>query len=808
MEVGAFFISVYPSNIVYGRNRLQKSDSGSKLRYQINLTMRKTIQLAILVLFSLPGLAQEYKANFKAAEKFKSTNIRKMLKTTRVNPGWLKDSDKFWYTYTTTEGKKFYMVDPAKKSKTMLFDNLDFAAQLSELTSKPWDHRNLDLKAWKLEDDNKQFTFMVDSVDYHFDINSKRITKGDSTEKADKRNNWARYSPDSTYITFAKNYDLYMMMANDADSTEILLADDGERWFSYGADRGDTTKDKRFRASVRWFEDESKFYVNRSDARKVKELFVIDDLSTRLEVEIYKYAMPGDQDVPQEYLSIFEVPSKKRIDVDLDKYTDQTVSTYLPGKTSERMFATRMNRTSDSLDVVSINTATGEVKELFTDANYPYFYSGSVQLSILNEGEELIWWSERNGWGQLYLYDGNTGALKNKVTNGGYYVTGRIAQVDTVGRKVYFEGRGREQGIDPYYALMYKANLDGSGFKPVSLEPANHSMNMSESSKYYVDNYSATDMAPRSVLKDSNGNIIMDLESADLSLLYETGWKMPERFTMKADDGITDLYGVMFKPFDFDSTRKYPVISYVYPGPQVESFGNDFSATSGYNTAMAQLGFIVVSMGHRGGSPMRDKYYHTYGYENLRDYALADDKRSLEILADRHSFIDLDNVGIFGHSGGGFMSTAAMLMYPDFYHAAASSAGNHDNNVYNKWWGETHNGVKRVDKKKKDEDGNEYTETTWDAKVKTNPSIAKNLKGHLLITHGTRDNNVNPANSLRLANELMKAGKRFDYMPIPGSRHGYGSKRDYYEQMMWYFFAEHLLGDYRSNVEINLPDGN
>ena len=355
---------------------------------------------------------------------------------------------------------------------------------------------------------------------------------------------------------------------------------------------------------------------------------------------------------------------------------------------------------------------------------------------------------------------------------------------------------------------MYSANLDGTGFKELSTEPANHQMRMSESSKYYVDNYSAVDMKPRSVLKDSDGNLIMDLESADLSLLEQAGWKMPERFTMKADDGITDLYGVMYKPFDFDSTRKYPVISYVYPGPQTESFVNDFTTTGRYNTALAQLGFIVVSMGHRGGSPMRDKYYHTYGYENLRDYALADDKRSLEILAERHSFIDLDHVGIFGHSGGGFMSTAAMLMYPDFYHAAASSAGNHDNNVYNKWWGETHNGVKRVEKKKKDEDGNEYTEVTWDAKVKTNPSIAKNLKGHLLITHGTRDNNVNPANSLRLANELMKAGKRFDYMPIPGARHGYGSKRDYYEQMMWYHFAEHLLGDYRNNVEIDLPDGN
>lgn len=769
--------------------------------------MRKTILFVLLALLALPGVAQ-HKANFKAAEKFKSTNIRKMLKSTRVNPRWFKDSDKFWYTYTTTQGKNFYVVDPAKKSKTAMFDNKDFAAQLSELTRKPWNHRDLDLKALKLEDDNRMLTFMVDSIDYHFDLNTRRITKGDSTEKADKRNNWATYSPDSTYITFARNHDLYMMKADDPDSTEILLADDGERWFSYAFSQGDTT-DKRLRARARWFKDESKVYVNRSDQRKVKEFFVIDDLKNpRPEVEIYKYAMPGEQDVPQEHLSIFEIESKNRIDVDIDKFIDQTISAYLPGETSDKMFATRMNRTSDTLDVVSINTTTGEVTELFQDVNHPYFNWSYQQLAILEEGKELIWWSERNGWGQLYFYDGQTGALKNKITNSGFFVTGRIQQIDTVGRKVYFEARGREEGIDPYYALMYKANFDGSGFRSISTEPANHFMRMSKSAKYYVDNYSAVDMVPKSVLKDNNGNVIMELESADLSLLDQAGWKMPERFKVKAEDGITDLYGVMYKPFDFDSTRKYPVISYVYPGPQTESFVNDFTTTGRYNTALAQLGFIVVSMGHRGGSPMRDKYYHTYGYQNLRDYALADDKRSLEQLAERHSFIDLDHIGIFGHSGGGFMSTAALLTYPDFYDAAASSAGNHDNNVYNKWWSETHNGVKRKDKKKKDEDGNEYTETTWDAKIKTNPSLAKNLKGHLLITHGTRDNNVNPANSLRLANELIKAGKRFDYMPIPGSRHGYGSKRDYYEQMMWYFFAEHLLGDYRNNVDINLPDGN
>lgn len=766
--------------------------------------MKKLI-IVLLVCFSLPAFAQ-HKADFKAADKFSSSNLSKMLKSTRVSPQWFKDSDKFWYTYTTTNGKNFYVVDPAKKTKSPLFNNKDFAAQLSELTSKPWNHNELNLKGLKLEDDNETMTFHIDSIDYHFNINTKFISKGDSTEKADKRLNWASYNPDSTYIAFARKHNLYLMEVGDADSTEIQMTTDGERYYSYQRDHGDTTSDKRLRARVGWFKDSKKFFVTRNDSRKVKDLFVINELKNpRPELEVYKYAMPGDQEVPQSELEIFDVATKEKLTIDIEKYTDQTIRPYLSGKESEKLFLTRLNRTNDTINISVVNTSTGELKELFTEANYPYFYD--TQLAILNEGEELIWFSERTGWGQLYLYDGNTGALKNKITNSGHFITGRMTQIDTVGRKVYFEGRGREESIDPYYALMYKANFDGSGFKPISIENGNHAMSMSKSSKFYVDNNGAPDIEPTSVLKDNNGNVILELEKADLSLLYQAGWKMPERFKTKADDGITDLYGVMFKPFDFDSTRKYPVISYVYPGPQVESFSNNFSITGGYQSAMAQLGFIVVSMGHRGGSPMRSKYYHTYGYENLRDYALADDKRSLEQLAERHEWIDLDQIGIFGHSGGGFMSTAALLSYPDFYKAAASSAGNHDNNIYNKWWSETHNGVKRVDKTKKDEDGNEYTETTWDAKIKTNPSLADNLKGHILITHGTTDNNVHPGNSMRLVNELMKAGKRFDYVPIPGSRHGYrGAQRTYYERLMWYFFAEHLLGDYRTNVEIALPD--
>jgi dipeptidyl aminopeptidase/acylaminoacyl peptidase len=391
-------------------------------------------------------------------------------------------------------------------------------------------------------------------------------------------------------------------------------------------------------------------------------------------------------------------------------------------------------------------------------------------------------------------------------------VVGSISKIDTAARVVYFAGSGREEGIDPYFYMYYKVNFDGSGMQLLTTEDASHSFSMpKESSDYFVDTYSRVDMIPESVLRDNKGNIILKLETTDISQLLATGWKFPERFKVKAEDGITDIYGVMWKPFKFDPHRKYPIISYVYPGPFSEYVPKTFSASGGQNVSLAQIGFITVNMGHRGGSPQRHLYYHTYGYDNLRDYALADDKYVMEQLADKHSFIDINKVGIYGHSGGGFMSTAAILTYPDFYTVAVSSAGNHDNNIYNRGWGEKNHGVKEVEKKvkKKTDEGEEKSpddgeeEITFVSEIPKNQDIAKNLKGHLFIIHGDIDNNVHPGNSIRMVDALMAAGKKFDFMIMPGQRHGFGKYSNYKQKLMFDYFAEHLLGVYRTNIEID-----
>jgi dipeptidyl-peptidase-4 len=763
-----------------------------------------------LILIHLFLISSAQKADFKAAEKFRADNLAPKTGDLSVNPNWIEESDIFWYSFKTSAGKNYYYVNAGTRSKQEMFDSRYMAAELRKLTHHPYNDLDLPLKDIKFEKKSTtKFTFVVDSTKFLFDITSQKLAIKDSVWKEKKKPNWITYSSDSTWIAYAKNHNLYLMKTKDKDSVEIQLTTDGERYYSYAQNSEDTTKNKKLRANVDWFKNSKKLYVERQDERKVKDLFVIDVLAQpRPKLETYRYSMPGDQFVPQTELSIFDVATKKRVDVDLKKWKDQTVNVaWTSQKDANKLIFIRKDRPLKKLDVCLVDAETGVVSVLFTEETWPYFNNEYSRLSVLNEGNDIIWWSERTGWGQLYLYDGK-GTMKNQITNG-YFVTGRVERIDTLGRMVYFEAFGKEDGVHPYYSMKYKASIDRGGVTLITKEGANHSFSMSKSDKYFVDTYSTVDKIPEAVLRDNNGNVLLKLEKADLSQLFKTGWKMPETIVVKAKDGVTDLYGVMYKPFDFDSTRKYPVISYVYPGPQTESVQYSFTISGGKNVALAQLGFIVVNFGHRGGSPMRNNYYHTFGYNDLRDYPLADDKYGIEQLADKYKFIDINRVGIYGHSGGGFMSTAAILSYPDFYKVAVSSSGNHDNNIYNQWWGETHNGVTEVEKKitKKGEvkdslNKKKEVEITFKGTVEKNQDIAKNLKGYLLLVTGDIDNNVHPGNTLRVVDALIKANKRFDFMMLPGQRHAYGNDVPYFDRLMWYYFAEHLLDDYRSNVDL------
>ena len=548
----------------------------------------------------------------------------------------------------------------------------------------------------------------------------------------------------------------------------------------------------------------------RTDSREVKDLWVINSIADpRPTLETYKYHMPGEKEAQQLEILIFDLEKNDKLKVKAERFKDQTLSImtarypvntrddkYRPrlwlSETPDKLYFSRTSRDLKRIDICYADTATGEVKVLIEERMNTYVETR--RLGFIGNGKELVHWSERDGWAHFYLYDG-TGNLKKQLTSGPFHCE-NIVGIDEKNRILYFTANGREKDEDPYYMHLYRVNLDSTGLQLLNKDNFNHRVSANDSSLYFIDNYSRVDTIPKAVLRDNRGNVLLEMDSPNLSLLFEVGFQFPETFKVKADDGKTDIYGVMYKPFDFDENKKYPIIAYVYPGPQTESVAKSFSTRGDRTWRQAQFGFIVITVGNRGGHPSRSKWYHNYGYGNLRDYGLADKKAAIEQLAARHPYIDLKKVGIFGHSGGGFMSTAALLVFPDFFKVAVSSSGNHENNIYNRWWSEKHHGVKEI----VDKEGN----ITFEYDIDKNSEIAKNLKGRLLLVTGDIDNNVHPANTIRMAHALIKVNKRFDFFLFPGQRHGFGDMNEYFFWLRADYFCKHLIGDYSQSVDIEV----
>jgi dipeptidyl aminopeptidase/acylaminoacyl peptidase len=406
---------------------------------------------------------------------------------------------------------------------------------------------------------------------------------------------------------------------------------------------------------------------------------------------------------------------------------------------------------------------------------------GRVNWHVLPQSNEVIWFSERDDWGNLYLHDLATGQLKNRITEGPGPVL-EVIRTDEQSRTLWFIGTGREPGRDPYFRHLYSIRFDGSGEKLLTPDDANHEFTLSEDGKYFVDSYSSPDTPPVSVLRDMEGTLVVKLEEADISRLEATGWTPPVPFSVKARDGTTDLHGLMYRPTAFDSTRAYPVINYLYPGPQSGSVGSrSFSAARGDKRALAELGFIVVEVDAMG-TPSRSKSFHDAYYGNMGDNGLPDQMAMIRQLAARHPYMDTTRVGIYGHSGGGYAAADAILRYPDFYKVAVSQAGNHDNRNYEDDWGERYQGLLT-----RNPDGT----TNYDNQA--NQLLAQNLKGRLLLAHGTMDSNVPPNSTLVLVDELIRHNKDFDLILFPNRRHGFGSE-PYMMRRRWDYFVRHLLG--------------
>ena len=749
----------------------------------------------------------QQKANYKLAERYKKHEIVGVSgNSMAIYPEFINDSDRFWYSFSDSNGKRYYYVDPAKKLKRLLFDNDELVAQISKETRKAYNSKDLSLQSIEFDKKERSFTFEFDGAKYRYTVKTGKVEKIDSLQPWSGRESWMKYSPDSLYILYCKNHNLYVMGNKDKgqDSTEVQLTFDAEKNFTFAKEMDDS--DGEVETVAEWFKDSKKIYAVREDARKVKDLYLVNSLSQpRPTLKTYKYDMPGDKEISQSELLVIDVETKKITKFNIDRWQDQYFEVLYVSKDSERIYFERTNRAYNEKELCVINVLTGEVKVLVHEVDKPFMDFKMVSVSFLNDGKDIVYRSERSGWGHYYLYDGE-GNLKNEITSGDW-VAGPICEIDTVGRALYFYALGKDENIDPYYYTLCRASLDKpNSVEQLTFDNVTHAVDWSKTFNYFIDTYQRVDLEPHVVLRNRHGKKIMDLEKADISRIKEMGWKAPERFKVKAADGVTDLYGVMWKPFDFDSTKHYPIISSVYPGPFYEYVPTQFDFIHGRNTQLAQLGLIVIAVGHRGGSPMRGKYYHTYGFGNLRDYPLADDKYAIEQLADRYPYIDATRVGIFGHSGGGFMATAAICTYPDFYKAAVSAAGNHDNYIYNKWFTETHNGATEEKKVVKDSVNGDRTEYTYKFRVNTNIDLAKNYKKGLLLVTGDMDDNVHPAHTYRMIDALIKAGKNFDMLVLPGQDHGFsGAAELFFERKLWAHFAKYLLGDssadYKSSIE-------
>ena len=809
--------------------------------------MRSIQLILLLVSVTLTSSAQMTpvtKANYQQAARFSPKKLEKLIFSTNVDPHWLKKTDRFWYMYETTDGKKWYNVDPVKGEKKLLFDNADLAAKITRIVKDPFDAQHLGLDSMRFVKDENWIQFEVKSTQeiekkdttvkkgtppvkekkifyFEYNINTGELIELTDFKKPKHKPGWAAMSPDGNTILFGRNYNLFWMdkanydkaLKNEEDSSivEHALTTDGIENYSYfsegnlsgnGDNNVDKEKNKNKRKSVFafWSPDSKHFALERTDNRKVKDLWVINSIADpRPTLETYKYWMPGEKESPVDHIYLFDMQALSGKEMALSLFKDQNLSIWAdPGMintrdddwrplkwlgNNDKFYFTRTGRDLKKVDIGVVDIKTGMVKPLIEERFNTYIEVR--RLGLVNDGKELIEWSERDGWAHFYLYDEN-GKLKNQITSGTWHAE-NILGIDEAKRVLYFSANGREAGEDPYLLHAYRINFDGTGLKLLNNGDFEHATSLNDNKTFFVDNYSRVNTVPKSTLYAADGRKVMDLETADLSSLFSTGYKFPQPFKVKADDGITDIYGVMYKPMDFDSTKKYPVIEYVYPGPQTEAVNKSFGRGMDRTDRLANLGFVVITMGNRGGHPGRSKWYHNFGYGNLRDYGLSDKKAVAEQLADRYSYLDINRVGIHGHSGGGFMSTAAMLVYPDFFKVAVSSSGNHDNSIYNRWWSEQHHGVKEVIGDKGD--------TSFTYNIEKNQDLVKNLKGHLMLSTGDIDNNVHPANTIRVANALIKANKRFELVLLPGQRHGYGDMVEYFFWRMADYFTQYLMGD-------------
>jgi len=745
-------------------------------------------------------------ADYAAAERFMSYNVNPLAYSGQIRPQWL-DDNRFWYRDVTPTGSNYFLVDPANAKFSPAFDQPHLSAALHEASKGTVkdDPEHLTLADLAFSKNDSVLTLEVMGTSYRCQLAAAadtcnrlgppppptRIPR--AKEPAPDRPAPVTLSPDKKLGAFLRDWNLWVRDTDTGQETQLTT--DGVQDFGYSTDNAGWKHSDA--AILRWSADSKKIATFQQDQRKTGEMYLVPVTNSHPKLQAWKYPLVGDKDVTMIERVIIDVPTKTVVRLKMPP--DQHRSTlcddvachattwddvaFSPDDAHLAFVSTSRDHKQEWFRVA--DTATGEVREVMGETT-PRFYesgNGMVNWHYLASSNEILWFSERDDWGNLYLYDLSTGKLKNQITHGPGNVT-QVLHVDEKSRTIYFVAVGKEPNRDPYYQSYYSVHFDGSDLKLLTPEDADHAIKPSPDGRYFVDTFSTPTVPETTVLRAADGKTVLPLGKQDISKLIASGWVPPIPIKVKARDGKTDVYGFMFKPSKFDPSKKYPIVNQVYPGPQIGSCGGrSFQAAHRDMQSLAELGFIVVCIDGMG-TPFRSKTFHAAYWGDLGDNTLPDQVSGMKDLAAQYPFIDLDRVGIYGHSGGGNATAAALLHYPDFFKVGIAESGNHDQRDYEDDWAEKWAGLEV-----KNPDGT----SNYDSQA--NQNFAKNLKGHLLLAHGSMDDNVPPNNTLLMVDALIKANKDFDLLIIPNVPHGYGIASPYMTRRRWDYFVRYLAGD-------------
>lgn len=744
---------------------------------------------ALLAAMTLPGAAQSRAAvtaaDYERAERYLGYNTNPLVSNGPVQANWLPD-DRFWYRSITAAGSEFVLVDAPRATKAPAFNHAAVAAALTTAMGKPVTAARLPFTQLIVAADGLSFSFDSDTKRWTCDVQGAACTSADRPARIPN----SMLSPDGKLAAFIRDYNLWVRdVATGADKQ---LTTDGVKDYGYATDNAGWTRSDN--PVMVWSPDSKKIATFQQDQRKTGEMYLVNTVVGHPTLSAWKYPLPGDEHVTMIERVVIEVDGPKviRLKMGPDQHRSSLCDDvkcggewvdvqWHPDGSQVSFVSTSRNHQQANLRVA--DATTGAIRDVLEEKGETFLESGNgkVNWKYLPGSNEAIWFSQRENWGHLYLHDLQTGKQKHPITSGEGNVT-QLTRVDEANRMLYFQGVGKERGRDPYFRHFYRIGMDGTNAQLLTPEDADHTISMSPSGRYFVDNFSKPDVPSTSVLRDASGKVVLPLEKADISRLLATGWKPPMPITVKDRGGVNELYGLLYRPTNFDPAKKYPIINNIYPGPQTGSVGSrSFSAARGDTQAIAELGFIVVQIDGMG-TPWRSKRFHAAYYGNMGDNTLPDQVAGMKELASRYPWIDIERAGIYGHSGGGYATAAAMFSYPEFFKVGVSQAGNHDNRVYEDDWAEKWQGL--LEKKA---DGT----TNYDNQA--NQLIAHQLKGKLLLAHGSMDTNVPFYSTLLVADALIKANKDFDLIIFPNRGHGFGNE-PYMVRRRWDYFVKHLMG--------------